>query len=237
MPEELMTQVVPSRTDENIYQDIVRKIRLQRGIHRYFELRTRFTATLVKVINIVLPAHIVFLVFSDLTSLTGYVAWLTPMRVELLIGGAGFILFVTSVLTEVFKGDQRHTEHRRAIERYTELLQEVELMDFRGKSAKMRGESFQNLHKRYLQTTVTSPTFTDKQFDRAMGYLLRSKAIKMARKEQPFASPWKIRRLAKRKVNDILQDPTDPLYGFPYRARRPEEESAHAGEPVQQFIG
>jgi len=70
-----------------------------------------------------------------------------------------------------------------------------------------------------------------------MGYLLRSKAIKMARKEQPFASPWKIRRLAKRKVNDILQDPTDPLYGFPYHADRQEEEGAHAGDPVQQFIG
>ncbi len=212
--------------DEFLYQDLVKKVRLQRGLHRYYELRTRFTATFVKIIDIVLPAHIVFLVFSDLTSLSSYLKWLTPVTIELLIGASGFILFVTSVLTEVFKGDSRHLDHRKAIERYTELLQEIQLTEAKAKAGRTRAEMFESFNKRYLQITVTSPTFTDKQFERAMVYLLRSKAVKSARKENPFAPFWQVPRIARSKVAEILEDPSDPLYGFPLfkRERRQEEQ-------------
>ncbi len=221
MPKESTTEPVPVhvRSEESIYVDLVKKIRLQRGLHRYYELRTRYVATTIRIINIVLPAHIVFLVFSDLTSLTHLVRWLTPAVVEITIGGAGFVLFITSLVTEVFKGDKRHLDHRRAIERYNELLQEIELSDFSGRSAKMRSELFESYHKRYLQITVTSPTFTDKQFETAMTYLIRSKALKLARKENPFASPWHARKIARTKVPEVLSDETDPLYELPLNRR------------------
>ncbi|WP_455381459.1 hypothetical protein [Salinispira pacifica] len=219
MQRESPTEIMPNRSDESIYVDLVKKIRLQRGLHRYYELRTRYVATVIRVINIVLPAHIVFLVFSDITSLSSVIRWLTPAVIKFTIGGAGFVLFITSLVTEVFKGDRRHLDHRRAIERYSELLQEIELSDFGGRSAKMRGELFESYHKRYLQITVTSPTFTDKQFEVAMTYLIRSKALKLARKENPFASPWQARRIAKRKVPEVLSDESDPLYELPVSRR------------------
>ncbi|HUX11685.1 MAG TPA: hypothetical protein VMW87_01580 [Spirochaetia bacterium] len=219
MPKEAVAPTVPSRSDETIYLDLVNKIRLQRGLHRYYELRTRYVATAIRVVSIVLPAHIVFLVFSDLTSLTSHVKWLTRGVIEITIGAAGFILFVTSLVTEVFKGDRRHLDHRRAIERYSELLQEIELLDFSGRSAKMRAELFDSFHKRYLQITVTSPTFTDKQFESAMTYLVRSKALKLARKENPFASNRQVRKIARSKVPEVLADESDPLYRLPLNPR------------------
>lgn len=234
MPHPAATEMSTVRNEDGIYRGLVRKIRVQRGLHRYYELRTRFSATLIRVINIVLPAHIVFLVFSDLTTLKQYIRWLTPIVVELLIGGAGFVLFVTSILTEVFKGSQRHLDHRRAIERCTELLQEIELCDLQSMSAKMRGEAFENFHKRYLQITVTSPTFTDKQFERATSYLLRSKALKLARRENPFAHCWQIRRIARSKVKDILEDEEFELNVLPRSAGYSSTGSAKTPSPVPE---
>lgn len=97
------------------------------------------------------------------------------------------------------------------------------------KSARMRSETFENFNKRYLQITVTSLTFTDKQFERGMVYLLRSKATKSARKEQPFAPFWQIRKFAKEKVGEILSDETDPLYDVPFRGRARQGQTDQAG--------
>lgn len=203
-----------------------------------YELQTRYVSTVIRIVNIVLPAHIIFLALSDIASLGKYVAWLTPMNVELTIGISGFALFVVNILTEVFKGDLRHLEHRKAIERYTELLQEIIMSESPSaegtsvkpaKSARMRSETFENFNKRYLQITVTSLTFTDKQFERGMVYLLRSKATKSARKEQPFAPFWQIRKFAKEKVGEILSDETDPLYDVPFRGRARQGQTDQAG--------
>jgi hypothetical protein len=215
MPDELSFPTIANRSDSCLYEGLLRKIRLQRGLHRYYELRTRRTANLVKSLNIILPAHIVFLVFSDVAALSSHLHWLTPQLIGGLIGATGFILFVTSVLTEVFKGDQRHLDHRQAIENLAELLQEIEISDVRDKSPEMRRDLFENFNKRYRQITITSPKFTDKQFDRAVAYLLRSKARKLARKENPFANWLMLDKLAKRKVAEVLADKSDPLYGFP----------------------
>jgi len=134
---------------------------------------------------------------------------------------------VVNILTEVFKGDLRHLEHRKAIERYTELLREIEMLESpegkSAKSAKIRPETFENFNKRYSQIAVTSPTFTDKQLERGMVYLLKSKATKSARKEQPFAPFWRIRKAAKGKVNEILTDESDPLYDVPFHGKQPQE--------------
>ena len=208
--------------NDEMWNELIKKIRLQRGLHRCYELQTRYISTVIRIVNIALPAHIIFLAFSDLASLNRYISWLTPVNVELTIGVSGFALFVVNVLTEVYKGDLKHVEHRKAIERYTELLQEITISGApqggSGKSAKMRSETFENFNKRYLQITVTSPTFTDKQFEKGMVYLLKSKATKSARKENPFAPFWQIRKIAKDKVSDILDDESDPLYGIPFAA-------------------
>ena len=222
--------------NDEMWNELIKKIRLQRGLHRCYELQTRYVSTVIRIVNIVLPAHIIFLAFSDIASLSKYISWLTPMNVELTIGVSGFALFVVNILTEVYKGDLKHVEHRKAIERYSELLQEINISDSPqghvGKSARMRSETFENFNKRYLQITVTSPTFTDKQFERGMVYLLKSKAIKSARKEQPFARFWQVRKIAKGKVAEIIDDETDPLYGVPFT--RKNLRGQHADQIVEE---
>ena len=237
MPNQTATEMSTVRDEDGIYRDLVRRIRVQRGLHRYYELRTRFSATLIRVINIVLPAHIVFFVFSDITTFSRYVPWLTPFVVEIFIGVAGFILFITSILTEVFKGDRRHLDHRRAIERCAELLQEIKLCDLQAMSGKMRGEAFENFHKRYLQITVTSPTFTDKQFERASAYLLRQKALKLARRENPFAHPWRIRKIALSKVKEVLEDEEFELNRLSSATGLPSQDSPHTATVTSGSAG
>lgn len=196
----------------DIYMELTKKIRLQRRLHRCYELRTRYSATLIRVVNIVLPAEVIFLVLSKLTSLSRFVTWLTPLAMQIAIGAAASVLFIANLLTEVFESDRRPLLHRAAIDRLTELLDEITAHDWQSKSKRAREESYDHFNKRFLQIATSSPTFTDRQFHRAVVYSLRTKATNMARKEAPFAPFWTVRRIAKRKVAEVVSDRQDPLF-------------------------
>lgn len=198
--------------NDETYASLTKKIRLQRRLHRCYELRTRFTAKTIRIVNIILPAEVMFLVLSKITSLQRYVMWLTSIDVQIAIGAAASILFVVNIVTEVLESDRLHLEHRKAIDRLTELLEEIANLDWSTKSKKAQNEAYDHFNKRFFQIATTSPTFTDKQFQRGMVYVLRSKALKMARKEAPFAPFWQVRKIAKEKVYEVIDDRDDPLF-------------------------
>jgi hypothetical protein len=86
----------------SLKSDLVRKIRLQIGVHSFYESRTRKVATIHKTINIILSTMISLLAFSDVSLMSTYIDFLDPDLTRFTIGVFAFLLFLENVLVEVF---------------------------------------------------------------------------------------------------------------------------------------
>jgi hypothetical protein len=168
------------------------------------EHRTRIGSTIFKTLNIVLPAVIALLAFSDINYVSTYLPWLTEGLVRLTIGIFGFLLFLVDVLAEVFDVSEKHAKHREAINLYSDLLRDLRTVKLDNESPEMRDKILQVFNQRYLQTTITTVNLTHKEFTKAEAHYLRYRAERHARRDDPFAWPWKVRKVAKQKAKDLL---------------------------------
>ena len=145
--------------------DMIWKARLRRGVHAYHERYTQRISRLVKTLNIVLSAFLLFLVFSDLTPLSTSIPWFADLTFsKLLIGIFSLVLFIANVLMEVFAVNSRWLEHRLAITNYSDLLAQFAKAYSVDQSAQVPRKTLDLLKQLYTQLTMSDPALTDQQF-------------------------------------------------------------------------
>ena len=177
-----------------LLQDVIRKIRIQRGLHAVFEQRTKSLSVFLKVINISLSSLVATLAFSDTQILRILLPFIDSSLVLLYIGGIGFLLFIGNILIEVFSIHQHHQEHRMAIELFTSLLREIKekLQD----SDVNQSSLAEIYNQRYLQVVTNTRKFTNRQYSKSHPKYVRSNCRRLVLKKNPFIRPWKIREAA-----------------------------------------
>ena len=188
----------------DVKQDLIRKINIQRSAHSYFEHRRKLISILFKAINIVIPAFITFVAFSDLTFLNKFVSKLTKDHITLIIGLGAFAMFLCSVFDEIFDISTKYKEHRNAIEQYSQLLRDMKIVSINEKdSTNTRIELF---NQRYIQISSNTIAFTAKEFSKAEKNIYRNHAIRQAIKKEPFLRFWEIKSKAKEIAKELYEN-------------------------------
>lgn len=184
-------------------EDLLRKAKLQRGVHSYFEEQTQAFAIAWRIGALVVPAIMAFVAIADSTILAMVGIEMDAERARAILGVLGVIWFVVSVLADTFGIQERHREHRRAVERYTELLRDL-------KKAPISDEEDASLlaqyEKRYLEIAESSRKVMDSCFDKGEAGYRRRQARRAARREHPFAMPWTLEKLARKKAQQLVSD-------------------------------
>ena len=183
--------------------DMIWKARLRRGVHAYHERYTQRISRLVKTLNIVLSAFLLFLVFSDLTPLSTSIPWFADLTFsKLLIGIFSLVLFIANVLMEVFAVNSRWLEHRLAITNYSDLLAQFAKAYSVDQSAQVPRKTLDLLKQLYTQLTMSDSALTDQQFQAGEISYRRFLARQLAQEENPLGWFWQIRKATKEKVKD-----------------------------------
>lgn len=190
---------------DKLLSDIVRKIRLQRGVHDVFEDNARRLLTVQKVINVVATAFITLIVFADFGLINKILPEYSGDPAIITVGVMSFILFVMNALADVFGLSSRHTEHLRAIQLYSDLLRDIKQSQTADYDASTGREILLQFDNRYMQLTLSSLNLGGRKFERGETIYLRRCARRLAKKESPFASCWTIKKRANELVADCLE--------------------------------
>ena len=177
--------------------DLERKASVRRSAHAYYEHRSRIVSVFVTAISIILPAIIVFIAFTDISFVKVYVSWVDINDLRVAMGIGSLVLFLLAVFDQIFQITNRHNEHRRAIELYSQLLMDIRTVHLDGVPTKERNIRLDQFYQRYLQIASNTLSFTENGFSKAEKAYHKKRALRQARKELSFAWPWKIRRRAK----------------------------------------
>ena len=171
--------------------DVIWTTRLSRAVHAYHERYTQRISRLVKTLNIVLSAFLLFLVFSDLTPLSTSIPWFADLTFsKLMIGIFALALFISNVLMEVFAVNSRWLEHRLAITNYSDLLAQFAKAYSVDQSDQARRQMLDLLRQRYALLTMSGPALTDQEFQAGEISYRRFLAKQLARQENPFGWLW-----------------------------------------------
>lgn len=175
----------------SLLDDISWKIDLQRDVHAYYEIKWKRYSIFIKTILIVFPAFLTFAAFSDFNFLQIFLPSLTEHVLRLSIGLISFVLFLVGVVSELFGVVIRHEQHRDAIEKYSELRREIREVE-----QEITNEQLRSFNQRYIAISNSSLSLSTAEYRKAVGYRLRDKALRGARKRDPFGSWWAIRKSA-----------------------------------------
>lgn len=176
---------------QELEDDLIRKIKLQRGVHSYFEQRSKMQSIFIKSILIVLPAMLTFIAFSDFDFLKIYLPTITENSIRLIIGSLSFILFITGILSEVFNISVVYERHREAIEQYSELLRNM-----KEQKSNLTEEQITNFNQRYFSISTNSIHISSKKFIRGEKFHLKNQVLRAVMKKNPFKCKWQIRKQA-----------------------------------------
>lgn len=186
---------------EKLQSDLVRKIRLQRGVHDVFEGRARALLTIQKTINVVITAFITLIVFADFGLIGKVIPQYSGQPASITVGVIAFILFVMNALADVFGLSNRHTDHLRAIQLYSDLLRDIKQLKASNHDSDTEREVLLQLNDRYMQITFSTLNVGGRRFVRGEKIYLRRRALRLAKKEAPFAYWWTIRKRAEELVS------------------------------------
>ncbi len=174
-------------TCETLREELTRKIKLQRGIHDYYEDITRLWLTIQKTINVVVTAFITLIIFADFGLIEKLFPSYSGTKAMLTVGSISFLLFVINALADVFRLSTKHIEHLHAIQLYTSLLQDIRKAKSSGHPDKTELELLHQFNDRYMQISVSVLNVGGRKFERAQRVYLRRRARRKAIQDKPFA--------------------------------------------------
>jgi hypothetical protein len=151
--------------------DLINKIRLQKGLHSYYEMKKKPLAISVKVVLIVIPALTAFLSIADIDILKIFFPSINEKHVLVSISLVSLFLFIISVLTDIFGIDEKYKEHRIAINQLIKLRKSYqnEIEDRPDNS----NEITRKYNDIYSEIVNTFPEFTDRQYKKGKEYYIK----------------------------------------------------------------
>lgn len=137
---------------------LIRKIKLQRGIQDISLEKYTRVSTLQKVISTTSSSFITLIVFADFGIIHEVAPELSGTPVMITIGIISFLIFLSSLFSDIFGVQDKTIKCTQTIERYTLLLNEI-IQDSELDDSKLRAYS-----KRYLEISNSSQKFTNREF-------------------------------------------------------------------------
>jgi len=191
----------PNRDSEMaLRRDLVRKIRQQRGVHDQLADAVRWQIAVLKTSNVIVTAFMSLVVFADFGLILKLAPQLSGFVVSLTVGCAAFLLFVANALADTFNIHERHASHQRTIHQLSELLRDVRKAYLESLPPEQAKPILHQLNERYMHIMAASENVGTRQFELAQAAYLRQQARRLARKEDPFASWFTVRKRAREKV-------------------------------------
>lgn len=195
------------RENQNDLQhDLVRRIRLQRGVHDILEDKTKRMLSFQKVINVFTSAFITLVVFADFGLLTKLAPSVSGFPVMLGVATAAFLIFILNTLYDVFSIAEKNATHLRAIQQYTDLLSELKKSKYSSDTNQIEENTLLQFHSRYLQISASSNNAGGHKFDTAQQRYLVKRALRKAREDNPFATTKEIKSRAKALIEACKEE-------------------------------
>ena len=196
---------IPSDTIARFQEDLVRKIRLQRGVHDVLEDSTSLLLKWQKIVNVVITSFITLIVFADFGLINDIAPAYSGKPASITVGLIAFSLFVINSLADVFQLSSRNSEHQQSIQFYTDLLADLKKNQAAEHEMNTKREILQQQHEHYLQITNFSKKIGGNKFERAQSKYLKRKAIRLAKKKEPFLGYFKSRKEAKLLADNVFK--------------------------------
>ena len=156
--------------------EFLNKLRLQKGLHSYYEMKKKPISLITKALLIIIPAIITFLSISDMETLRTVFPLEGQSTLMILISLISIFLFLISVLSEVFGIQEKYKEHRIAINQLIKLRK-----NFQNEMDEEQGDKKQIIKKYndiYIEIVQTFPEFTDSQYFKGKKYYLQRLKMK-----------------------------------------------------------
>jgi len=150
--------------------ELVKKLRQQKGVHSYYEMKSKPIAIIIRICLLVIPAFITFLSISDIENLKILFPSIELKYLMLLISIISLILFVISVLTEIFGIDEKYKEHRNAINQLIKLRKN--LQNEIDEHPDKENDIVRKYNDIYSELVNTFPQFTDRQYMKGKKYYI-----------------------------------------------------------------
>ncbi len=163
--------------------EFIKKIRLQKALHSYYENLCKPWGMTIKVFLFILPAIVTFLAFSDLEIFKTFCPNVQKETIYVIISLISFVLFILTVLSEIFNIDLKCKLHRDAINRLVRLRDNY--MDEFNKSEESEKINITKKYKElYYEIIQSSLEFTDGQYLKGMEYYVKRTKKKIELKDQ-----------------------------------------------------
>jgi hypothetical protein len=190
------------QSSKRLLEDLIRKIRLHRGVHDVHLDKNRALLNFLKVFNIVSSSIITLVIFADFGLIKVIFPNLNNFWVMLVVGFISFFLFLLNSIINSFNIDHCEFEHGRAIELLSDLLRDIRKIDFESIEDKSKELLINQFNDRYMQITFSTINIGGRKFEKANAIYLKRQARKLAIKENPFQNSIQIRQLAIQKVKE-----------------------------------
>ncbi len=173
-----------------IIDDLIKKVKIQRDLHSYFEQKRKALSILIKVINILIPGLLTLIAFADFDYISILIKIENTRYIIIFLGILSFCLFVISIFDEIFNLTTNFRSHRLSIEQYSLLIRDIKI--FKKKIDKFQDNEIirkiEAYNERYMQISSSSLTFTDKEYLKASKASKIKKRIKLEISRNPFQS-------------------------------------------------
>jgi hypothetical protein len=164
-------------------EELLNKIRLQKGIHSYFEMRTKIFAKMLKIVLILFPAVITFLAIANESMIKFIFGQVDKDFVLIAITLISFILFILAVFAEVFGIDVKYKLHRNIINQLIKLRDELNHRIEQNPDQAI--EITRELRNIYLEIIQSGIQLSDNEFFRAKKYYYK-RCVKKQKLEDKY---------------------------------------------------
>jgi hypothetical protein len=182
-------------------EDLVRKIRLQRGVHDILEERSGLLLNAQRSVNLIGSAFITLIVFADFGLINTLAPTFSGSPTLLAVGSLSFFIFIMNTIADLFSLSATNNSHLQAIQQYTYLLSDIKKNKHGSPTRSIDTRDINQFYDRYLQISNNTNNASGKKFDKAQQKYLKRRAIRIATKKIPFAKNEDILNLAKQQIN------------------------------------
>ena len=186
-----------ARYEQNLQSDLVRRIRLQRGVHDILEDRTQSLLSFQKVVNVGTSAFITLVVFADFGLVEKLAPSISGLPAMLAVAVIALLVFIMNALYDVYSVAEKNATHLQAIQQYTDLLSDLKKAKYSNSSEQIDDATLMQCLSRYLQISASATNAGGNKFDKAQEKYLKRRALRRAREEIPFGSKAEIVKRAK----------------------------------------